>query len=167
MNADYLMKHLSLKPMPGEGGFYTETYRSDEKIPSESLPGRYTSDKHFSTCIYYLLTPDTFSAIHRIPSDEIFHFYLGDPVQMQQLYPDGSGESIIIGNDIAQGHQPQVIVQRNIWQGLKLIEGGQFALMGTTVAPAFDFGDFEVGDRAMLQQNYSKHADIIEILTHP
>ena len=99
-----------MKPLPYEGGFYVETYRCDEKITQVALPTRYSSEKNFSTAILYLLTPDTFSAFHRLRSDEIFHFYLGDSVTMLQLHPDGSSEVTTLGQDIMKGQRLQVTV---------------------------------------------------------
>ena len=101
-----------------------------------------------------MLTPQTFSAIHRLQSDEIFHFYLGDPVEMLQLYPDGSGKIFLIGTDILNGYMPQVIVPKGVWQGSRLIPGGSFALMGTTVSPGFEYSDYETGDRGFLLEKY-------------
>ncbi len=92
MKAVEIIRLLGLKSLPWEGGYYRETYRSDEKIPVQALPSRYSFDKHFCTAIYYLLTPETFSALHRVTSDELFHFYLGDPVMMIQFNPGGDAE---------------------------------------------------------------------------
>ncbi len=166
MNVEEIIKHLGLEPLPGEGGFYRETYRSgDGEIPADALPERYKAGKHLATAIYYLLTPDTFSAIHRLISDEVFHFYLGDPVTMLQLHPDGSGETITLGPDIKAGQRLQCVVPRGVWQGMRLNEGGRFALMGTTVAPAFDFEDYQPARREELIQKYPDFAEIIKRLT--
>ena len=165
MKANEIIKLLDLKPHPGEGGYYRETYRSDEMIPASALPPRYKSGRQFSTAIYYLLTPNSFSALHRIPTDEIFHFYLGDPVAMFQIHPDSRGEEIILGNDLRAGQVPQSVVPRNVWQGSYLNEGGKFALLGTTVAPAFDFHDFEPGNRESLLKCYPQFEGIITRLT--
>lgn len=165
MNADILIEKLGLQPLPGEGGFYRETYRSSEQVPASALPDRYSSDKHIGTAIYYLLTPDTFSAMHRLPTDEVIHFYLGDPVTMLQLHPDGTGRTIILGHDILKGQVVQCVVPMQVWQGSFLAEGGRFALMGTTMAPGFDFSDFEPGDRAKLVAEYEQYADLIKRLT--
>ncbi|MDY7010366.1 MAG: cupin domain-containing protein [Planctomycetota bacterium] len=165
MDANKIIEHFALEPLEGEGGFYRETYRSGEKIPAAALPGRYSSEKHFATAIYYLLTPETFSAIHRLVSDEIFHFYLGDPVTMLRLYPDGKGETVILGPDIEAGQRLQCVVPRGVWQGMFLNPGGQFALMGTTVAPAFDFDDYQTARRDDLIQKYPDFAKIIQRLT--
>ena len=94
---------LNLQPHPAEGGFFVETYRSEERIAAASLPGRYKGDRSFGTAIYYLLIPDTFSAIHRLASDEIFHFYRGDPLEMLQLFPGGSGRLFMLGPDLLAG----------------------------------------------------------------
>jgi predicted cupin superfamily sugar epimerase len=164
-SAEEIIRQLNLKPLPGEGGFYRETYRSAEKIPREALPGRYGTEKSFSTAIYYLLTPGTSSAFHRLPADEIFHFYLGDPVLMLKLHPDRRAEEIILGREIDKGQFVQTIVPANTWQGCLLREGGSFALLGTTVAPGFDFSDYETGDRETLLKKYPEYKELIEKLT--
>ncbi len=164
MEINKIVKFLGLKPHP-EGGFYAETYRSGEKIPRDALPPRYKTDKQFSTAIYYLLTLDTFSALHRIKSDEIFHFYLGDPVTILKLHPDGRGETITLGHDIEAGRHLQCVVPGGVWMGMYLNAGGSFALMGTTVAPAFDFDDFELGNRGELIEIYPNYETIIRRLT--
>ena len=112
MNAEMLIEKLGLVPLPGEGGYYRETYRSQETVPQGVLPERYGGDKHMATAIYCLLTSETFSALHRLPADEMFHFYLGDPVTMLQLFPDGSARTMTLGNDILAGHFPQCVVAR-------------------------------------------------------
>jgi predicted cupin superfamily sugar epimerase len=121
LTADQIKTLFNLKPHPEEGGFFVETYRSTETLSRELLPNRYKGDRSFSTAIYYLLTPGTFSTIHRLRSDEVFHFYLGDPVEMLQLWPDGSGRILILGSDILNGMEPQVIVPRGVWQGARLL----------------------------------------------
>jgi len=115
-----LIRRLGLAPHPKEGGFFRETYRALDAWPAAALPARYGRDHRASTAIYYLLTPTTFSAIHRLQSDEIFHFYLGSPVRMLQLLPDGSGRSVVLGPDLLAGQQPQIVVPHGIWQGSML-----------------------------------------------
>lgn len=154
-----------MRPLPEEGGFYVETYRCREKIAQANLPPGYAGDRNFSTAILYLLTPDTFSALHRLKSDEVFHFYLGDPITMLQLHPDGAGEVIALGRDIFNGQRVQVTVPRESWQGCFLNKGGKFALMGTTVAPGFETADFEPAQRQALLQRYPAHRDLIVQLT--
>lgn len=165
MDAQTIMHMLDLKPLEMEGGFFRETYRSEEKIASPHLPDRYLSDKCFSTCIYYFLTPETFSQMHIVPSDEIFHFYMGDPVEMVQLFPDGSGKRLQIGTDLSAGQRPQVLAPKGVWQGCKLKEGGHYALMGTTVAPGFDYPDYIPGKREELLREYPAWQEWIEALT--
>src|SRR5690242_11757474 len=114
LTAEQIIERLQLVPLTIEGGFFRETYRSDLSIPAAGLPGVYGGDRNASTSIYYLLTPDTFSAIHVIKSDEVFHFYAGDPVEMFQVLPDGSARVVIIGNDLAAGHEPQLVVPAGV-----------------------------------------------------
>jgi uncharacterized protein len=164
MDAQTIIRQLALQPHP-EGGFYRETYRCDDGLPADALPTRYTGPRNFSTAIYYLLTPGNFSSLHRLRSDEVFHFYLGDPVTMLQLHADGRAETIVLGQDLAAGQQLQVVAPKNVWQGTLLNEGGRFALLGCTVAPGFDFKDFELANRADLIPQYPSHAAWIERLT--
>ena len=163
--AEQIIEYFGMKPLPEEGGFYIETYRCREKIADAHLPNRYTGDRNFSTAILYLLTPDTFSALHRIKSDEIFHFYLGDSVTMLQLHPDGASEVITLGQDILNGQQIQVTVPRGTWQGCFLNPNGKFALMGTTVAPGFESADFEKGHKQKLLEQYPSQRNLIVQLT--
>jgi predicted cupin superfamily sugar epimerase len=164
LTAAQVIAALDLKPLPREGGLFRETYRSAELLPAAALP-RYGRAKSAGTAIYYLLTPDTFSALHRLPTDEIFHFYLGDPVQMLQLPPGGPGRVLTLGGDLLAGQQPQVVVPRGVWQGSCLAPGGAFALLGTTMAPGFDFADYEAGDREALAAQYPEFAELIRRLT--
>lgn len=103
--------------------------------------------------------------MHRLPSDEVFHFYLGDPVEMLQLFPDGTGRVIVMGTDLAAGMWPQVLAPRNVWQGTRLAPGGTLALLGTTVSPGFDVADYEHGDRASLNAAFPAYRDRIVALT--
>jgi hypothetical protein len=112
-----------------------------------------------------MLTPDTFSALHKLPGDEIFHFYLGDPVEMLQLHPDGRGEITVLGQDIAAGMRPQHLVRGGVWQGSRLRPGGSYALLGTTMSPGFDYKDYETGSRETLTKLYPKHSSLIASLT--
>jgi len=154
-----------MKPLQPEGGYYVETYRAGDKVAAELLGQRYRGRRSLSSAILYLLTPDTFSAMHRLPSDEVFHFYLGDAVTMLQLHPDGQSEVIILGHDIFAGQRIQVTVLRDTWQGCMLNEGGKFALMGTTVTPGFDYDDFELGGKEQLQRQYPNEHELIGKLT--
>jgi len=164
--ADELIRLLQLKPHPREGGFFRETYRAAETITAAALPERYGGARSHGTAIYYLLAPATFSALHRLASDEVFHFYAGDPVRMLQLLPDGQGRAIVLGPDVTRGQQPQVLVPRGVWQGSVLELGGAYALLGCTVAPGFDYEDYESGRRDELLAAYPEFADLIRRLSH-
>jgi uncharacterized protein len=165
VTANDIIQCLELAPLPGEGGFFRENYRSQLTIPSEVLPTGYTGNRQASTAIYYFLTPDTCSLLHRLTGDEIFHFYLGDPVEMLQLHPDGTGELITIGSELVAGMRPQVLVPAGSWQGSRLVSGGQFALMGTTMAPGFEFADYTSAMRNEPSENYPQYAALISVLT--
>ena len=165
LTADKIVALLNLKPHPEEGGYFIERYRSSETLSEKALPNRYQGIRSFGTAIYYLLTPETFSSMHRLRSDEIFHFYLGAPVEMLQLFPDGSGRICIMGSDILNGMQPQVVVPKGVWQGARLFKGGNFALLGTTVSPGFEWVDYESGCRDELIKSYPKFQELIIALT--
>lgn len=161
--AEELIRYLGLQPHPKEGGYFRETYRAAESLAA--APARYQGPRLASTAIYYLLTPATYSALHRLQSDEVFHFYLGDPIRMLQLDPDGQGRTVVLGADVLNGQHPQLVVPRGIWQGSCLEPGGAFALMGCTVAPGFEYVDYESGDRQTLTAQYPVFADMIRRLT--
>jgi predicted cupin superfamily sugar epimerase len=165
MTAEELISLLHLRPHPREGGHFRETYRSAEEYPPACLPARYGAARAAGTAIYYLLRPNAFSALHRLASDEIFHFYLGGPVRMVQLFPDGSGRTVVLGPDLRAGQSPQVVVPQGVWQGSFLEPGSEFALLGCTVAPGFDYADYEDGPRDSLLGQYPAFADLIRRLT--
>ena len=156
---------LGLVPHPKEGGYFRETYRATDALPAAALGPRYAGGRSASTAIYYLLTPVTFSALHRLASDEVFHFYAGDPVEQLRLYPNRQGEIVTIGNNLAAGLRPQTVVARGVWQGARLRAGGRYALLGCTVAPGFDYADYEAGLRAPLAAAYPQFAERIATLT--
>jgi predicted cupin superfamily sugar epimerase len=165
LTAERIRTLLKLEPHPIEGGYFVQTYRCELPIPKVSLPASYPADRTMSTAIYYLLTPDTFSAMHSLPGDEIFHFYLGDPVEMLQLNPDGTGEVVVLGQDLASGMRLQHVVLGGIWQGSRLRAGGEYALLGTTMSPGFDYDDYETGDRQQLSAEYPEFSERIASLT--
>jgi predicted cupin superfamily sugar epimerase len=169
LTSQQLIEHLGLIPLRGEGGHFREIYRAPEIISKEALPDRYQVDKPMSTAIYYLLTDeeDSFSAVHLLPTDEVYHFYLGDPVEQLYLYPDGSSKKVILGQDLLAGHHVQYVAPANVWQGSRVIPGGKFALMGTTMAPGFTVEDYVGGERDVLIEQYPQEADLIRHLTHP
>src|ERR1700678_2062032 len=130
LSAEDVKKLLGLKPHPREGGWYVRTYEAEEMVAGEAFgDGRYAGARRTGTAIYYLLEPGTFSEMHRLKSDEVFHFYAGDAVAMLQLTADGRGERVVIGNDLVQGQRPQAVVRRGVWQGSRLVEGGRWALL--------------------------------------
>ncbi len=161
MTADEVIQMLGLSPLPGEGGFYAETYRSSESLPPEVLTADYPADRSLSTAIYYMLTPDSCSVMHRLIGDEVYHFYLGDPVDLLLLSPEGSGQLITLGHDLHAGMRVQHVVPGGVWQGSRLREGGRFALLGTTMAPGFSFDDWTLGEADRLTAAYPEFAGAI------
>jgi hypothetical protein len=165
MTADEIKRLLQLEAHPCEGGYFRQTWKSEEEIPLAGLPPRYSGSRAAGTAIYYLLEPSTFSEMHRLISDEVFHFYYGDAVEMLQLWPDGSSRMVQLGSDLAGGTLPQLVVPKGVWQGSRLVPGGKVALIGCTVSPGFDYADYETGIRAELMREYPKAAEMIEHLT--
>ena len=159
---------LGLRPLPGEGGLYAETYRSDAVILGGVLPAPFGAGAHVcGTAIYYLLSaaPDSFSALHRLRGDEIYHFYLGDPVEMLLLQPDGSSRRVVLGQDLRAGQRVQFVAPGGAWQGSGVLAGGRYALLGTTMAPGFDPLEYEPGQRETLVQMYPDQREMILSLT--
>jgi predicted cupin superfamily sugar epimerase len=167
LTADQVIAALGLKPHPIEGGYFRETYRAGGSISSADLPPGYSrgAPRSLGTSIYYLLTADTYSEMHRLPTEEVFHVYLGGPLRMLQLFPGGDGRELQLGSDILRGQEPQVIVPAGVWQGSLLEPGVEFALLGATMAPGFDYADYEQGARAKLVAQYPTHTDLIHRLT--
>jgi len=163
--ADDVKHLLQLTPLDVEGGFFRETYRSRWQVSAEYLPEGVRGPRSLGTAIYYMVTPDSFSALHRLPGTEVFHFYLGDSVEMLQLYPDGKTQTVTLGHDIAAGQQLQVVVRGGVWQGCRLAAEGKWALMGTTMSPGFDYADYETGVRDELIAQYPAMADAIRQYT--
>lgn len=165
--AAQLIEYLGLEPLTIEGGLFRQTYVAAESLAADALPQRYRGPRSFGGAIYYLLSSeaDSFSALHRLETDEIYHFYLGDPVEMLLLHADGSGERIVLGPDVLSGQRVQFVVPRDVWQGSRVLAGGSFALMGTTMAPGFDLADWAEGKRDELLRQYPEHAELIRALT--
>lgn len=165
LNFEDLIKLLELDPLLAEGGFFRETYRSSLRVTSKVGDAAFLEKRNICTAIYYLLTPYTHSKLHRLSVDEMYHFYLGDPVEMLQLHSDGTAELVKIGNDILAGFHPQIVVPGNSWQGCRLVQGGNFALMGTTMAPGFEFDDLIIANQSILINQYPKFSNMIKSLT--
>lgn len=170
MTADEVKRKLGLEPHPREGGWFIRTYTSGAILPASVFagtpdPARYNGPRRLATAIYYLLEPGTFSEMHRLGSDEMFHHYAGGPVEMLQLWPNRGMEHIVIGKDLAAGHRPQVLVPRGVWQGARLCPGGEWALLGCTVSPGFDYADYESGTRGELLSGWPAATEMIKALT--
>jgi hypothetical protein len=159
MTAEEIKALLKLEPHPVEGGWYRRTYTSAGSV---ELP---RGARAQGTAIYYLLEAGIFSEMHRVASDEIFHFYLGDPVEMLLLHPDGHSVLLTLGQDLAAGQRPQILVPAGVWQGERLVEGGKLALFGCTVTPGFDFADYMSGSYAELSEKWPAVAERIRELT--
>lgn len=158
-----LVKYYDLQPHP-EGGWYVQTYKSQEQIPAAALPERFGTDRPFSTAIYFLLETGNFSAFHRIKSDECWHFYQGDPLEIYILSPNGQLDMITLGNDNRKGQLFQYVVPAQSWFASRPATSSQFCLTGCTVAPGFDFADFELANAAALTKQFPLHAELIRQL---
>jgi len=159
MTADEVKALLNLQPHPIEGGHFRRTYTSAATVDLPRGP------RPAGTAIYYLLEPGTFSEMHVLSSDELFHFYLGDPVEMLQLYADGSSAIFALGQDLMDDQHVQLVVPAGVWQGTRLIGNGKVALLGCTVTPGFDFADYCGGSYAELAEKWPERAAQIKALT--
>jgi predicted cupin superfamily sugar epimerase len=159
VTADQIKSLLHLEPHPVEGGWFRRTYTSAGSV---ELPRGMRAQ---GTAIYYLLETGTFSEMHVLASDEIFHFYLGDPVEMLQLHLDGRSAVFTLGPDLAAGQHVQLVVPAGVWQGTRLVDGGKVALLGCTVTPGFDFADYVSGSYAELAAKWPAEAERIRKLT--
>ncbi len=165
MTAQEIIKKFDLTEHP-EGGFYKETYRSNGVIKNVNLAGVFTGDRNYSTCIYFLLTSEKFSAFHKINQDEIWHFYQGTVLKLHMISPKGDYSFVLIGNDLENNEQPQFIVPAGYWFAAEVLEDNAYAFTGCTVAPGFDFNDFVLPKRIELVQLFPQHTNIITKLTH-
>jgi predicted cupin superfamily sugar epimerase len=148
-----------------EGGWYRETYRSPETVATDGLPPRFGGKRAFSTAIYFLLERGDFSSLHRLKSDEVWHFYAGTSLTVRTISPAGDASSFILGNDLTRGEVFQAVVPDGFWFGAEVTGEGSYSLVGCTVAPGFDFADFELGIRAKLLELWPAHSDLIIGLT--
>ena len=159
MTATEIKNLLKLEPHPCEGGSFRQTYVSSLRCQAPQ------GDRPVGTAIYYLLEPGTFSEMHVLSSDEVFHFYLGDPVEMLQLLPSGEFRIVRLGPDLAAGEQVQVVVPAGVWQGTRLIGDGKVALLGCTVSPGFDYADYISGSFEDLAARWPGEVERIRALT--
>lgn len=157
--------HLGLQPHP-EGGYFRETYRSAESISHQHLPVRFAGSRSFSTAIYFLLEAGQHSAFHRIRSDEAWHLYAGGPLEIFAITPTGELIRHRLGLDLAQGEQPQLVIPAGHWFASRPDHAVPYALVGCTVAPGFDFADFEMGSRPELLRQFPAHGTLIHELTN-
>ncbi len=164
LTAEGLVRALDLRPHP-EGGFYRETYRAGECLVAEALPPRFAGARAMSTCIYFLLPGDQVSRLHRINSDEVWHFYAGSALTLSVIAPDGALAQVRLGARVEAGERFQAVVPAGCWYGAAVADPGGWALVGGTVAPGFDFTDFELAERAALVAAYPQHRALIERLT--
>ncbi|RCR66888.1 cupin domain-containing protein [Larkinella punicea] len=162
--AQYWIDAYRMQAHP-EGGYFAETYRSAEKIPHEALPARFSGERSFSTGIFFLLENHNLSALHRIQADEMWHFYAGGPLLVYVIHPSGELEIIRLGNNPEQGEVFQAVVPAGCWFGSKPAPETAYSLVGCTVAPGFDFADFELANRTELLNDYPQCREVIELLT--
>ena len=160
----YYISKLQLSQHP-EGGYFNEIYRSEEYFQSEYLPKRYTGDRNFSTSIYFLLDGDQKSTFHKIRSDEIWHFYDGSSAKIFVIDENGIFSEFLIGNNLEEGENFQVIIKRNCWFAAEVADNKSFCLVGCTVSPGFDYKDFELGDRISLIKQFPQYEEIIKKFT--
>ncbi|WP_430413203.1 cupin domain-containing protein [Kordia sp.] len=159
-----LVENLKLLPHP-EGGFYKEVYRSAHMISKEALQANFSGDRSYCTSIYFLLTSENFSAFHRIKQDEIWHFYGGSSLSVHVIDENGLYTEHKVGMDFRNGEQPQLVVPAGCWFASSVPKKDSYAFVGCTVAPGFDFDDFELATRAELTKTYPTYKNIIYRLT--
>jgi uncharacterized protein len=165
-NAQFWITKLDLTPHP-EGGYFRQTYCADLIIARAALPPNFTGPRPASTAIYFLLDGENFSAFHRIRSDELWHFYAGDFLEIHVIDPDGGYSRIFLGSNPDNGENFQAVVKAGCWFASRVQDPHSFALVGCTVAPGFDFGDFELASRSHLSRLFPQHKSLIEKLTRP
>lgn len=158
------IRRLGLSPHP-EGGFFAETYRSQEHVPARALPSRYGGSRCLSTAIYFLVAGGDFSAFHRLKSDEIWHFYAGEGLALHVLDAAGRLTTSLLGRSPSVGQAPQAVVPWGTWLAAKPLDQRSYGLVGCTVAPGFGFADFELGQRDELVRLFPIHRDLIISLT--
>ncbi len=163
MNAKEYISHLDLTQHP-EGGYFRQTYSSSELVSLNALPKRFSGDRPFSTAIFYLLEQGDFSNFHRIQSDECWHFYAGDSLYIHVIHDDGMYRQVKLGNQPKKGDVFQFVVPAGAWFAAEPAPGTNFALTGCTVAPGFDFSDFEMGNKGILISRFPQHEALLDRL---
>ena len=163
--SQFYIQHYQMQTHP-EGGYFAETYRSSEKIPQNALPDRFTGDRSFSTSIYFLLESHHISALHRIKSDEMWHFYAGCLLNVYVIDDEKKLSTIRLGNNPEKGEVFQAVVPAKAWFGSKPAEVDSYSLVGCTVAPGFDFEDFEMKSRTELLTMFPQHEEVVKMLTY-
>jgi len=163
-DAAYWIKKLSLEAHP-EGGYYRQTYRAGLVLTKNALPREFTGVRAASTAIYFLLEGEIFSAFHRLRSDEVWHFYVGSTLVVHVIDQHGRYSEILLGSDPELGEALHAVVKAGCWFASRVREGKGFAVVGCTVAPGFEFEDFEMARREELVRNYPQHREVIELLT--
>jgi uncharacterized protein len=163
-DASYWISQLDLQFHP-EGGYFKETFRSTDVLAGDALGSRYAGARAASTAIYFLVTADRPSRFHRLQTDEIWHFYAGDALEICCIGADGALEIKTLGLSLGEGQSPQLLIPAGTWFGARVQHGGSYTLCGCTMAPGFDFADFELADRGTLQAAFPEHQAIIESLT--
>jgi uncharacterized protein len=164
--AQELIDTLKMQLIPGEGAWFAPTYLSPETIEGPAA-SHVTGVHHAYSAIYALETTKDFSAMHRLATDEMWHFYGGAPIEMLLLYPDGHGETVVVGPDVRSGQRPQFLVPRGVWQGSRPMAVGDapYSFFGTTMTPGFEYSDYEQGYRDALTARYPAFAQKIAALT--
>jgi len=167
LSAEDIIKHLDLESLPVEGGYFNLTYTSDDKIQAKGLPERYKNDRNLAGAIYFMETAEQFSAMHSLPTDEIYYYHYGDALEMLFLYPDGSGETRVLGPNLLAGQRPQIVAPRDCFHGSRPLTGGSygFSLVSTSMAPGFDESDPEFPRREDLIKSYPEFSELIVELT--
>ena len=167
--AKKLIEYFHMEKIPVEGAWFAVTYTSTDHLAATALPPRYGAARAAGGAIYALVTREDFSAMHRLKTDELWHYYAGDPLELLLLHPDGRSEKIILGPDPLAGQHPQFTVPHGTWMGAWPVRAAPdaYTFFGTTMAPAFDPSDFEVGYRDELAAGHPAFADLIAALTRP
>ncbi len=158
--------HFKMERIPQEGGWFALASLSDEMIEAGAWSPRYAGTRRAYNSIFGVQTADDFSALHRLKTDELWHFYEGTPLKLLLLHPDGRGEVLVLGGDLAGGQRRQILVPRGVWQGSRPVGGAESCtLMAHSMAPGFDYADFEIGYREELQAQYPEFSGLIAELT--